>query len=99
MPEHPLATMMKLDPSYMDELKKVEEIVYSDGALPRKIKFLIALAFDAAHGATTGVSALARRAMGAGATTQEIAETLRVAAHLGGIGSLYTASEALKEIV
>jgi len=59
----------------------------------------MALAFDAAHGATNGVAALAREAIAAGATRQEIAETLRVAAQLGGEGTLYTASQAMKGIV
>lgn len=63
------------------------------------IKYLMALAFDAAHGATNGVAALAREAIAAGATRQEIAETLRVAAQLGGEGTLYTASQAMKGIV
>ncbi len=99
MQEHPLATAMKIDPRFMDEMKKVEELVYGDGALPRKIKLLMAMAFDAANGAANGVTSLARQAMSAGATQEEIAETLRVAAHLGGVGSLYVASEALRDIV
>jgi len=37
--------------------------------------------------------------MEAGATKQEIAETLRIAEYIGGIGSLYTAANALKELV
>lgn len=90
---------MKLDPSYMDEFQRMETLVYSDGALPKKVKYLMALAFDAAHGAVNGVAALARMATAAGATRQEIAETLRVAAQLGGEGTLYTASQALKGIV
>ncbi len=99
MPENPLATIMKLDPVYMEEFRKMSSLVYSDGALPKKIKYLMALAFDAANGAANGVAALAREAMEAGANKQEIAETLRVAAALGGEGALYTASQALKGIV
>ncbi len=99
MPEHPLNTLKKLDPAYMNELEKMEDLVYSDGALSKKVKLLMALAFDAADGAVNGVTALARQAMAAGATTQEIAETVRVAAQLGGVGTLYTASQALKGIV
>ena len=99
MPENPLATLIKLDPVYMEEFRKMEDLVYSDGALSKKIKYLMALAFDAANGATNGVAALYRQAMAAGATKQEIAETLRVAAQLGGEGSLFTASQALKGIV
>ena len=99
MPEHPLSTLKKLDPAYMAEFEKMEDLVFSDGALPKKVKLLMALAFDAANGAANGVMALARQAMAAGATNQEIAETVRVAAMLGGEGTLYTASQALKGIV
>jgi len=99
MPEHPLSTLKKLDPAYMNEFEKMEDLVFSDGALPKKVKLLMALAFDAANGAANGVMALARQAMAAGATKQEIAETVRVAAMLGGEGTLYTASRALKGIV
>ncbi|MEJ2635336.1 MAG: carboxymuconolactone decarboxylase family protein [Calditrichia bacterium] len=99
MPEHPLNTIMKLDPEFMDHFKAGEALAFSDGALPAKFKYLIAMAFDAAHGAVNGVMALARSAMREGATKEEIAETLRVAAHLSGVGSLYIASQGLKDIL
>jgi alkylhydroperoxidase/carboxymuconolactone decarboxylase family protein YurZ len=99
MPENPLAAVTALDPQFMGEMKKVEALVYGDGALPAKIKYLMAMAFDAAHGAVEGVRWLAGAAMRAGATREEIAETLRVAAHLEGVGTLYAASAGLKEIV
>ena len=99
MAEHPLATMEKLDPEFMKHLKNTDALVYCDGALPRKIKLLIAMAFDAANGAAGGVRALAEQAMKAGATKEEIAEVLRVVFHLTGVGSLYTASFGLKDIL
>jgi alkylhydroperoxidase/carboxymuconolactone decarboxylase family protein YurZ len=98
MPEHPLATMMKVDPALIDLLKTTDEVVYSDGALSRKTKLLMALAFDAAHGAANGVRALAQSALKAGATQQEIAEAVRVAYHLSGVGSVYTAAQGLREV-
>jgi alkylhydroperoxidase/carboxymuconolactone decarboxylase family protein YurZ len=99
MAEHPLNTIAKIDPQFFEHLNKTNELVYSDGALPKKFKYLIALAFDAVDGAVNGVKSLAQSAMKAGATKAEIAETLRVAAHLGGVGSLYIASQGLKDIV
>jgi alkylhydroperoxidase/carboxymuconolactone decarboxylase family protein YurZ len=63
----------------------------------RKVKLLIAMAFDAAHGAEKGVRSLASQARKAGATNQEIAEALRVAYHLSGVGGLYSASAGLEE--
>jgi AhpD family alkylhydroperoxidase len=98
MPEHPLSTMMKMDQKFMDHVRSTEDLVYADGALPRKMKLLVAMAFDAAQGAADGVKALAQSAMKAGATKEEIAEVLRVAHHLCGVGSLYTASQGLREL-
>jgi alkylhydroperoxidase/carboxymuconolactone decarboxylase family protein YurZ len=99
MANHPLSTMDKLDPEFMKHLKDTETLVYADGALPRKVKLLMAMAFDAAEGAAGGVRALAEQAMKAGATKEEIAEALRVAFHLSGIGTLYAASFGLKDIL
>ena len=99
MPEHPLAAIQKIDPRMMDHLKEMSELIYCSGALPKKVKLLMAMAFDAAHGADLGVRALALQAMKEGATKAEIAEALRVAYHLSGVGTLYTASGGLKGIV
>lgn len=99
MNEHPLAALQKLDPELMAHLQAADPLIYGDGALPRKFKLLVAMAFDAAAGAEGGVRSLARAALQAGATREEIAETLRVAYHLAGVGTLYTASRALREVV
>jgi alkylhydroperoxidase/carboxymuconolactone decarboxylase family protein YurZ len=99
MNEHPLATLFKLDPELMTHLQTTDQLIYADGVLPKKFKLLVAMAFDAAAGAEGGVRALASSALQAGATMEEIAETLRVAYHLTGVGTLYTASRALKELV
>ncbi|MGB7296948.1 MAG: carboxymuconolactone decarboxylase family protein [Candidatus Aminicenantales bacterium] len=99
MQENPLSTIEKLDPKLMDHLKEANGLIYSEGALPKKIKLIMAMAFDAAHGAEGGVRALAQAAMSEGATTEEIAEALRVAYHLSGVGALYTASLGLKGLI
>jgi alkylhydroperoxidase/carboxymuconolactone decarboxylase family protein YurZ len=99
MAENPLSTLNKIDPEMMKRLKEVDEFVYQDGVLPKKIKLLIAMAFDAAHGAENGVRALATAAMQAGATTGEIAEVLRVAYHFSGVGALYIGSIGLKDVL
>ena len=95
----PLAAIESLDPELRERLREQNEFVYSDGALSRKVKLLIAMAFDAAHGAESGVRSLANQAKQAGATNEEIAEALRVAYDLTGVGCLYTASSALKDLV
>jgi alkylhydroperoxidase/carboxymuconolactone decarboxylase family protein YurZ len=99
MSEHPLATLQKLDPELMAHLQSTDPLIYDDGALPKKFKLLVALAFDAAAGVEGGVRALAHAALQAGATREEIAETLRVTYHLTGVGALYTASRALRDVV
>jgi AhpD family alkylhydroperoxidase len=99
MSDHPLSTMRKLDPEFMKHLEDTDALVYADGALPRKVKLLMAMAFDAANGAPGGVRALAEQALKAGATKEEIAESLRVAFHLSGVGSLYAASFGLKDLL
>jgi alkylhydroperoxidase/carboxymuconolactone decarboxylase family protein YurZ len=97
MPYDPLDALSRIDPEMLKRLREQNEFVYADGALPRKVKLLIAMAFDAAHGAENGVRSLASQAKKAGASNQEIAEALRVACHLSGVGALYTASAGLKE--
>ncbi|MFC2018665.1 carboxymuconolactone decarboxylase family protein [Chloroflexota bacterium] len=99
MAEHPLKTMETLDPKLFSLVKETQQFAMSDGALPRKFKLLIALALDAAHGASAGVKSLAQAAMQAGATKQEIAEVVRVAQYVSGVGSVYTASIGLKDII
>jgi len=99
MAENPLATLQALDPLIVKHLRDSDALIYDSGALPKKFKLLIAMAFDAAHGAENGVRALAAAAMGEGATKQEIAEALRVAYQLSGAGCLYTASAGLKGLV
>ena len=99
MADHPLAPMQKLDPKLMEHVQGSNELIFGDGAIPRKYKLLIAMAFDAAHGAEGGVRSLAGAAIAAGATKQEIAEVLRVAYHLTGAGTLYVAARGLKDLV
>ena len=99
MPEDPLKVYEDLDPELLKLVRQTSELAMADGALPKKIKLLIAMALDASHGAVGGVTALARAALQSGATKQEIAETLRVAHYVSGAGSTYTAAHGLKDVV
>jgi AhpD family alkylhydroperoxidase len=99
MPDNPLSTILNIDPKLVDHMRAENDWAFADGALPRKVKLLIAIAYDAAHGAANGVTSLAQQALKAGATPQEIGEALRVAYVLSGIGSVYVASQALKELI
>ena len=98
MAEDPLDVFEEFDPELLKLVRQTATFAMADGALPRKIKLLIALALDAAHGAVGGVAALARAALQAGATKQEIAEALRVAHYISGAGSTYTAGRGLSEL-
>lgn len=99
MPEHPLKIYEDLDPKLLGMINDNQKLALADGALPRKIKLLIALVLDAVNGAQGGVQALAGEALKAGATKEEIAEALRVAQYVCGVGCVYTAASALKDVI
>jgi alkylhydroperoxidase/carboxymuconolactone decarboxylase family protein YurZ len=96
MSEDPLKIIETLDPELLRLVEETSELALADGALPKKFKYLIALALDASLGAVQGVRALAQEATRAGATKKEIMETLRVAHYVSGVGSVYTAAQALR---
>jgi alkylhydroperoxidase/carboxymuconolactone decarboxylase family protein YurZ len=98
MPENPLQPIENLDPKLMKLVEESRSLSFGDGALPVKVKLLIALALDATHGAVEGVRSLAQAAIRAGATPEEIAETLRVTQFISGVGSVYTASRGIKDL-
>ena len=56
----PLEVFEELDPELLKMVRRTSELAMGEGALPRKVKFLIAMALDAAHGAADGVASLAR---------------------------------------
>jgi alkylhydroperoxidase/carboxymuconolactone decarboxylase family protein YurZ len=99
MPEHPLKIYESLDPKLLALVNDTQELAMSDGALPRKVKLLMAMILDAVNGASDGVTNLARAAIQAGATKEEIAESLRVAQFVCGVGCVYTAARALKDVI
>ncbi len=99
MAEHPLKIFEKIDPELLKLVQSTNALALSEGALPRKLKLLMAMALDASVGATEGVRALAEQAMKAGATTQEITEAIRVAQYICGVGCVYTAARAFKDLL
>ncbi len=98
MAEHPLKIFEKIDPELLKLVQNTNALAMADGALPRKFKFLVAMALDASQGAAEGVRSLAQQSMKAGATKEEIVETIRVAQYICGVGSVYTAAQAFKEL-
>ena len=95
---NPLDVYEEVDPDLLKHVRKSFEFAFSDGALPRKMKLLIAMALDASHGAIAGVKALSKAAEKAGASKNEILEALRVANYISGVGTVYVASHAFREI-
>jgi len=73
----PLKVFERLDPELLKLVGNTRELALADGALPKKVKLLMAMALDASHGTVEGVRALSQAAMRAGATKEEIAETVR----------------------
>jgi hypothetical protein len=51
MPENPLSTAMKVIPKVVEHMRTTDESVFANGALPKKVKLRMAMAFDAADGA------------------------------------------------
>ena len=96
--ENPLRVFERLDPKLMQLVEDTRSLALAEGALPRKVKLLIAMALDASQGAAGGVKSLAQAAMQAGASKEEIAEVLRVTQYITGVGSVYTAAQGLKEL-
>jgi alkylhydroperoxidase/carboxymuconolactone decarboxylase family protein YurZ len=98
MSEHPLEIYEDLDPKLLELLQNTRELALAEGALSKKVKLLMAMALDASHGTVEGVRALAQAAIHAGATKEEIAETVRVAQYISGVGTVYTAAHALEDL-
>ncbi|NMC07351.1 MAG: carboxymuconolactone decarboxylase family protein [Candidatus Lokiarchaeota archaeon] len=99
MAENPLARIGELDPKTLKQVQGLQAFAMDDkGELPKKMKLLIAMALDAAHGAVNGVRSLAMQAKREGATKGEIMEALRVAVYVNGASCAYTAAAALSEL-
>ena len=98
MAENPLKIIEKLDLELFENVEASQTLALSDGVLPRKVKLLMAMALDASNGTVDGVKALTLQAMKAGATKEEIMETLRVAQCISGVGCVYTAAHAFKDL-
>ena len=98
MAENPLKIVEKLDLGLFRNVETTQKLALADGALPRKVKLLMAMALDASHGTVQGVKSLTQQAMKAGATKEEIMETLRVAQYISGVGCVYTAAHAFKDL-
>ena len=70
MEEHPLNIIKEKDSDFFNVIEASMQNALSEGSIPLKYKFLIAMALDAEHGAVDGVKVLAMQAMAEGATKE-----------------------------
>ena len=83
-------------PELLKVVNSARESVLTDGALSLKVKTLMTMLCDALLAHPDGVANIANRARAAGATEEEIAETVGVAFLFGGMPALVTGANAFK---
>ena len=88
--------MEKNDPDLLAQMNSLHAFATKDGALPGKVKMLMAMLCDAILGHGEGVRALAQMARTQGATDAEIAETVRMAFAFAGMPGLVTGTFAYR---
>ncbi len=98
MAENPLQILEKLAPELLKAVGDARALALNEGALPRKIKLLLAMALDASEGAVEGVRSLTELALKEGATKEEVMDALGVANYICGVGCVYTAARAFKDL-
>ena len=94
----PWQTMLEQNaPDLLKNVSGVREAVLQDGALSLKVKTMMTMLCDALLGHADGVATIANRARAAGATEDEIAETVGVAFLFGGMPALVTGANAFRK--
>ena len=88
--------LQKDAPELFKVVNGARESVLTDGALSLKVKTLMTMLCDALLAHPDGVANIANRARAAGATEEEIAETVGVAFLFGGMPALVTGTNAFK---
>lgn len=83
-------------PAVMTAESAVGDVVYRDGALSTKVKRLIALGVAVRAGITNCILAQTEHALKAGATRDEILETLSVAVAISGTTGIAESLRVLK---
>ena len=82
------AAVQKNDPLLMERLNGLRELAFKDGALPKKVKTLMMFMCLSLHHLDTGAGYVAGLCREAGATEEEICETLHVVLMMGGMPAL-----------
>ena len=94
----PWQTMLEENaPDLLKNVAGVREAVLQEGALSLKVKTMMTMLCAALLGHADGVATIANRARAAGATEDEIAETVGVAFLFGGMPALVTGANAFRK--
>lgn len=99
MSKNPLEIIQKNDPQFFENFQKGSQLSFTDGVLSKKTKLLIGMAIDATLGTEEGVKSLAKQAMEAGATKEEIMETARVIGFIAGAKAVFTTAYGLDGVI
>ena len=90
-------TLAENAPDLLELVNGARDSVLTDGALSLKVKTLMTMLCDALLAHPDGVANIANRARAAGATEEEIAETVAVAFLFGGMPALVTGTNAFRK--
>ncbi|MHC1600940.1 MAG: carboxymuconolactone decarboxylase family protein [Candidatus Nezhaarchaeales archaeon] len=89
----------RIDPQLKDAVKALYSFIWRDGALPLKFKHLIALALSICHGVEEKQAhKILARALEAGATREEIIETILVVTWFSGVPSLVASRSIIESL-
>ncbi len=92
-----LEVLDRYDSDFARRLEENMQREQKNTALPAKIKALMIMALDAAHGDRKSVAMLAKQARNTGASDQEILETVKLVFNTCGVQGLIPAVAALKK--
>jgi alkylhydroperoxidase/carboxymuconolactone decarboxylase family protein YurZ len=92
-----MSVLKQHDPKLYALVGQVREHAMQEGAIPTRIKTLMAFLCDAVRDRHEAARVLAGVARAQGASEAEIAETLAVAYWIGGVHALNTGAEAFRE--
>lgn len=95
---HILETLGELDPGFLRKYNRCNQKILSDGALPAKVKILMALAVVASKQCERCTVVQMQSALKNGATKEEIMETMDVIFITSGAPAVAACREALKLI-
>ena len=91
-----LETLGEVDPEFLRKYNRCDKKLLSDGALPAKVKRLMALAVVASKQCEACTVAQMKSALHAGATKEEIMETMDIIFITSGAPAVAACRDALK---